>query len=194
MKLHCAYKSIPREGETECGDAVLVQISGDRALLAVIDVLGHGEGASRVASRAIASLQRLPRGVDAPTALDALQRDLRSTRGAAATLWCVRGTQAELIGLGNVSCRALGTSMPFVPRPGIVGTSRGLPKPISIELAVGQRFLVHSDGVSHRFDLRTLSEMSAEEACSFILANHRNPSDDASVLIIDIKPSLEGKR
>ena len=64
MKLLHAFGVLAREGETLCGDAVLAQVAGDRAMFAVIDALGHGEGAWRVAQRAMTCLERLPRGAD----------------------------------------------------------------------------------------------------------------------------------
>lgn len=191
MKLLHAFDVVAREGETLCGDAVLAQVAGDRAMFAVIDALGHGEGAWRVAQRAMTCLQRLPRGADAATALDALNVGLHGTRGAVATICCVRGAEADLIGIGNVTCRSLNGSVPFVSRPGIVGARRTMHKGTLVTLSAGQRLVMHSDGVSHRFDLRTLSGMSPEEASAFILRNHRYPNDDSSVLVIDIKAGVE---
>ncbi len=194
MKLVHAYKVSARVGETCSGDAVLAQLADDRALFAVIDALGHGEGAWRTAQRAVECLQRLPHGVDAATALDALNVDLHGTRGAVATVCCVRGDRAELIGIGNVSCRSLGGNVPFVSKPGIVGTRRKIHTTTQVTLSVGQRLCFHSDGISHRFDLHMLSGMSAVEACDYILNNHRHPTDDASILIIDAKAAVESSR
>lgn len=191
MKLDHAHMVMAREGESCSGDAVLVQMGTDATLFAVVDALGHGEVAARVAERGIKRLTELPPGIGAAAALEALDRHLHGTRGAAATICTVHKQQVELAGLGNVNCRTLGGSMPFVPKPGIVGGARKMPPAIRFELKVGQRLILHSDGVSHRFDLRSLVGMSPEEACSWILRYHRHSHDDASVLVIDARGSLE---
>jgi len=48
-----AMVSLPKPGETECGDrAVAVERDGELALFGVIDGLGHGEAAAVAAKRA----------------------------------------------------------------------------------------------------------------------------------------------
>lgn len=185
MKLKYAYKTLPRAGETRCGDAVLAHVADGRALFVVLDALGHGAEASRVAQLGMWALSRLPSGIDAARALVELQDVLRGTRGAAATCLSLSDLEAQVLGIGNVACRTLAAPMPFVPRPGIVGSSRRLPEPVRLVLLPGQRLVLHSDGVSHRFDLRKIAAMTPEEACGYILHQHRHAHDDASVLVID---------
>ncbi len=168
---------------------MLVRLAGDWALFAVIDALGHGELAWRVSQRGVAALLRLPERTDATTAFNVLHTELHGTRGAAATLCTLHGLNAEMIGVGNVTCRTLGGPMPFVPRPGIVGAGKKLPPAIRFALSTGQRLIFHSDGISHRFDMRTLSEMKPEEACAWLLRHQRYSHDDACVLIVDARLS-----
>ena len=190
MGVRYAYKVMARDGEAVSGDAVLAQVTAESSLFALIDALGHGDGAYRVAQRAIATLQKLPPGVSCLDAMLALQKDLHGTRGAAATLCTVRGLSVELIGLGNVNCRTLG-EMPFVTKPGVVGGAARRLVATPVTMRPGQRLVFHSDGVSHRFDLRTVSLMSPDEACAFILRHQRYPYDDASVLVVDVGASAE---
>ncbi|MFO0577360.1 MAG: phosphoserine phosphatase [Polyangia bacterium] len=189
-----AYQVVPREGERRSGDAVFVRVTEACSLFALIDALGHGDTAARVAQRALDCLERLPVGIEVTGAMEALHAELHGTRGAAITLCSLRGMEAELLGIGNVTCRTLGAPMPFVPRPGIVGRGSRVHGALRLPLARGQRLLFHSDGVSHRFDLRTISELGPEEACAFILRHHRYPHDDASVLVIDAHAATEGAR
>lgn len=112
---------MPRQGEKFCGDAVLAQASEEFALFALIDGLGHGEGAWRVAQRGLSRLSSLPPSVDALTAITELQAELYGTRGAAATLCTLRERNAELVGIGNVMCRRLGTSCPLCRSPASSG-------------------------------------------------------------------------
>lgn len=191
MTLPYAFQTMPREAEPHSGDAVLVRLAGDWALFVVIDALGHGDLAWRVAQRGIAALLQLPEGTGAAAALDLLHTELHGTRGAAATLCSLRGLQAEMIGLGNVTCRTLGGPMPFVPRPGIVGNGKKLPAATSFVLTAGQRLIFHSDGISHRFDMRSLSEMSPAQACTWLLRHQRYAHDDSGVLVVDARLSAK---
>lgn len=77
-----------------------------------------------------------------------------------------------------------------MPKPGIVGQGRK-PPPIPLTLQNGQRLVFHSDGISHRFDLRSVSHLSTQEACDFIMSQQRHAHDDASVLAIDYKGAAE---
>ena len=194
MKLEYAHRVAARQGESHCGDAVLAQVSAAGSLFAVIDALGHGDVAWSVAERAVAALLHLPPAVEAQSAFAAVDSALHGTRGAAVTLCTLRGLQAEFIGAGNVACRTLGAPMPFVPRPGIVGSLRKIPVALRIELLAGQRLVLHSDGISHRFELRRLSELSPDEACAWLMSHQRHAHDDASVLVIDVRATVEVTR
>ena len=191
MKLTSAHRVLPREGEAHSGDAVLTRVSAAGSLFAVIDALGHGEIAWRVAERALAVLRRQPEGIDAETAFTAVNHELHGTRGAALTLCTLHGLRADFIGAGNVACRTLGGPMPFVARPGVVGSLQKLQHPVRLELLSGQRLILHSDGISHRFDMRRLSELSPDEACDWIMSQKRYPHDDASVLVIDVRIDVQ---
>lgn len=189
-----AYLVVPREGERRSGDAVFARPAEACSLFALIDALGHGDTAARVAQRALDCLGRLPEGIEVARAMEALHTDLHGTRGAAITLCALRGLTAEVLGIGNVTCRTLGAPMPFVPKPGIVGRGSRVHSALRLPLARGQRLVFHSDGVSHRFDLRSISELSPQDACAWILRHHRYPHDDASVLVIDARAATEGAR
>jgi negative regulator of sigma-B (phosphoserine phosphatase) len=191
MKLEYACQVLAREGESCCGDAVLAQVSPQGALFAVIDALGHGPTAARVAERARAALLRQPDGAAAEAVFTALNAELHGTRGAAATLFSLRGLHAEFIGAGNVLCRTYGGPMPFVPRPGIVGGLRRIHHALPVDLQAGQRLVIHSDGVSSRFDLRQVAALPPQEACAWIMRHQRHPHDDASVLIVDARLPVE---
>lgn len=194
MKLVYAHRVLPREGEARSGDAVLEKVSEAGSLFAVIDALGHGDIAWRVAEHGLAALHRQPAGVDAETAFTAVNQELHGTRGAALTLFTLHGLQADFIGVGNVACRTLGAPMPFVAKPGVVGGLRKIQHPMRVALLSGQRLILHSDGISHRFDMRRLSELSPEEACDWLMRHQRHPHDDASVLVIDVRAPIEVTR
>ena len=102
MKWSFSHESVPCQGETANGDAVVVRHEGDRVLLAVVDGLGHGPGAADIAAEARRYLQELPFGPSVRAVFDGLHERLRGTRGAAATVCLVRGAHVEGAGVGNV--------------------------------------------------------------------------------------------
>ena len=59
MRIEVEYQTLPRHGETMNGDAALVRQEGSNVLLAVVDALGHGEGAAQVAKAAIDVLSNM---------------------------------------------------------------------------------------------------------------------------------------
>ena len=64
---------------------MFARVGDDAALFVVLDVLGHGPNAHRVAQRALALLECLPVETGALAAIDALHEGLHGTRGAVAT-------------------------------------------------------------------------------------------------------------
>lgn len=192
IELRYAYKIMARDGESVSGDAVLARLTAPHGMFALIDALGHGDTAHRVAQRGLAALTRLPAGASSLQAMQAMHTALHGTRGCAATICVMNGLAAELIGIGNVACRTIG-EMPFVPLPGVIGGSVRKLAAIPLLLHAGQRLYLHSDGISHRFDLRRTNLMPPEEACAFIMRHQRYAHDDASVLVIDAGAIVEGK-
>lgn len=187
MMLNHASRFLPKDGESCCGDAVFVRLHGDLALFVLIDVLGHGHNACRVAEQALRLLERLPPDSAASTAIEALHQGLHGSRGAVATAFSLRESQAELCGVGNVSFRALGFRGSFVPSPGVLGLQS--PRRISarFKLSPGQGMLLHSDGISARFESERLAGLSPPALCEFLMNHHRHSHDDASVLAVRVE-------
>lgn len=184
MRLDYASRVLARHGEAVSGDAVFVRIGEHTSLFAVIDGLGHGEAAFRVAERGLQILTELPPGAGATTAMSALNTKLHGTRGAAATACSISGQHAEIAGIGNVVCRSIGFNCPFVPTPGIVGLRPSLRDATRVSLSSGHGLVLHSDGISQRLETQLLSDLTPDAACDYLLYYHRYQHDDASVLVI----------
>src|SRR6185503_1117238 len=91
-------------GETECGDAYVVETFENGALVAMIDALGHGPLAARAAGLAAQVLSRHAR--EEPAALiERCHASLRGTRGAAVSVAALDTAQRTLtwVGIGNVT-------------------------------------------------------------------------------------------
>jgi negative regulator of sigma-B (phosphoserine phosphatase) len=181
-----AYLTRPREHETESGDAVVVRDHGEILTFAVIDALGHGPVAAAVAERARTVLLTASPEADALTLLTALHEGLSQTRGAAALVCVVRGNSIEGCGVGNVEMRTLGSPVPVVLSPGILGSKVRKFRPFAHKLTAPTRVIVFTDGISPRFSSAELRTLSPQTACERLFAGHRRAHDDASVLVADL--------
>lgn len=187
MKLDVSHRTLPMQGEHRNGDAVVVRLREEGpSLFAVIDGLGHGPNAADVAERAVAHLLAEDPKPDAAETMKRLHEALRGSRGAAATLFIVHEGVLRACGVGNVTLRSYGTTVPFVLSPGILGGRVHAFRSASTRLAHGDRIVLHSDGIASVFSLDPLRSLNAEDACARIFEERRKTSDDATVLVVDV--------
>lgn len=189
--IEVAWRSVPRVGELESGDAVVVREEGDARLLVLIDALGHGASAARVAHQAVTSLAECHLQSDPITIMSTLHEVLRGTRGAAVTVLRLQALEVEGCMVGNVDVRTVGARLPALALSGVVGIR--LPKLRSFRgaLAPGARVFVHSDGISRRAPFDRLAALGAAQACEEALASHRHEHDDSSIIAIYAARELE---
>lgn len=188
MRVSVSHLVIPKDGEHCSGDAVFVRSSEGSNLFAVIDALGHGERAAEAAQVALQVLTEAPASWGAGVLIEQLHTRLRGTRGAAAMVCVCREGKIEGCSVGNVELLSLGTRIPWVPSPGILGASLRRIRMFEAQLAAGDRLIVLSDGVSPRIDPSLLRGASAQHACRTLMDKYRRPHDDSTVLIADIEP------
>jgi len=185
--LTIAHRSLPKEGERANGDAAVLRQDGERTLLAVIDGLGHGELAALATARAVAFLREWSLAGELLAAMQGMHEALRGTRGAAASLCLLEGGALVCCGVGNVEIRCLGSKVPILPSPGVLGARVLQFRICRGELAPGSRLVLFSDGISQRSPLEALRRLDPEAMCDELILNHRKPSDDATVLVCDLK-------
>lgn len=189
MKLEIDHVSLPRDGELENGDSVVTRIEGDHAMIAVVDALGHGPPAASVAALAVARLAEIPLDTPVAKAMEDLDVRLRGTRGAAIMLCLFKVTMMEACSVGNVEVRCVGVSLPMVSTPGIVGNTYRKLKVYEGPIPSRERLIVHTDGISARFDPAEfgLLERSRADVCSSLMDRLRRGHDDATVLVADLE-------
>lgn len=188
MKVSVAHLVIPKEGEQQSGDAVFVRPIDGGGLFAVIDALGHGERAAEAATVALAVLSEAPTSWGAGVLIEQLHVRLRGTRGAAGMVCVVRDGRLEGCSVGNVELISLGTRIPWVPSPGILGASLRRIRLFEAQLTPGDRLILLSDGVSPRIEPTLFRGTSGPDACRTLMNKYRRAHDDATVLIADIEP------
>lgn len=187
MSWTIAHVSLPKEGETLCGDTVVVRSEDGVMLLAVLDALGHGPPAALVADVGRAFLIDAPLDTDVRRLTDGLHAALRGTRGVAAMCCIIRGDRIEGCGIGNVEMRSSRSRVPVVLTPGVLGVQMMRPRVFQGTLSPGARLVLFSDGLSPRMDLEKVERLPAEPACKALLERYRRSHDDATLLVADLE-------
>jgi phosphoserine phosphatase RsbX len=180
-----AWISRPRVGETVSGDAVVVRPYGSSVLVGVIDALGHGPKAAEVACASSDWLTTVDEPGGVPVLANGLHRHLSGSRGAAGLVLVVSMTSIEACSVGNVELRSDTNRLPFVLTPGVLGIRLRQPK-ICSSPRIADRFVLYSDGISGRFDLRATRGSTPAEVASHIFSTHRHAHDDATIVVVDV--------
>lgn len=178
--------SLPCEGELANGDAVVVRDEGTAVLLAVVDAVGHGPLAATVAATAEKSLLASPLD-DVLRIVEHLHESLRGTRGAAALVCLYTAGWIDACRIGDVEMRCERARFSTVPVRGVLGGDMQRLRVFGGPVSCPDRVVIHSDGVSARFDLEGLQALAPSEACRAIMDVHRRRYDDASVVVADLR-------
>ncbi|HVU05990.1 MAG TPA: SpoIIE family protein phosphatase [Polyangiaceae bacterium] len=183
-----SHVSLPMVGEIENGDGVLVRTDEQgRALIAVVDGLGHGPQAALVSRRALECLNGVSLGDPVLSVMQLLHRELAGSRGAAATLCTIREGAVEACAVGNVEIRSAELRLPLVFSAGILGSRVAKFHVARANLVPRARLVLFSDGISSRTPLDRVRHLSPEAACAAIIAQHRRKEDDATILVADLE-------
>jgi anti-sigma regulatory factor (Ser/Thr protein kinase) len=178
----------PITGETECGDAYGV-VPADGAVTAVLcDGLGHGPLAAAAAAAGVAAVLDDPAGEPAAL-LERVHRRMSGTRGGAVGVVQVGGQLARFAGLGNVAASVVsdGQRKSMVSIPGIAGVQARTIRQFEYDVPPGSAVIVHSDGVSSRWEAAALPALEARDPlliAAVLLAEAGVHRDDAGVLVL----------
>jgi negative regulator of sigma-B (phosphoserine phosphatase) len=194
MSLEVVCSSVPMPGEKLNGDAAVVRQGDGRALLAVIDALGHGQKAHEVAAAAVEALEQVSLDESIERVMQRLDGALRGTRGAAATVCLVHGGELAGCGVGNVEMRLRGAAVPFVLSPGVLGRQVRTYRYFRGSFTGSARLVMFSDGLSGRFALTDFDRLPAKAACAALMGKFVRGNDDATVLVADAGGSGEPRR
>jgi hypothetical protein len=192
-RVEAAGAARPRPGQLRCGDAwaVLAHPTG-RQYLAIVDGLGHGNGAADAANAAVAYLTGAIAVSDPPPdvgdLLLGLHVALRPTRGAVAGIVAVDAATGQGVysGVGNTEVRIIGPGPQRpVSRNGWLGSGRPLaPLVQSLTLAHGGLLVLHTDGAQSPDQLLPPApHVPLAELATELLENWASPGDDAALLL-----------
>jgi len=171
------------------GDSFVIKSWNDKALVGVIDGLGHGLPAHKAATAARSYIES---HYDQPfTALfEGTGRACRGTRGVVMALarfdWA--DETVEFAGIGNIVTKLSGPDRgSLVTRRGVVGSNAPDPYIEEFGWNHSDRLALHSDGLSSRWDWEEYTElerMSATEQAQELLDQFSNNEDDSTVLVV----------
>jgi serine phosphatase RsbU (regulator of sigma subunit) len=187
--------SRPFLGERVSGDLIWFRKVDNILYLALIDALGHGTEANRMAviiesaleNSAFSTLKKM---------VSIMHESAKSDLGAAASLLRIDTSNGnfECVTVGNTTVRLTRDQQPYDPpsTPGVLGQSMRTPVSYTTKLVGGEVIFVFSDGVGSDFEQSMyprLARMSAEAISRLTLRKYGKSVDVASVAVIKYQSS-----
>ncbi|MCC6203133.1 MAG: SpoIIE family protein phosphatase [Gammaproteobacteria bacterium] len=191
--LTCGVAALTYGGESQSGDAWLQQDFDGGSLAAVIDAVGHGAEAARIAALAKGTL--LAAAAERPEALLRLCHSrLRRTRGAAIGVVRFDWPRKTLtwVGIGSITAillskepRPAGRVKTLLVKGGSIGDSLPVLRPSIEPVAVNDRLVLATDGIHSSFADSLSTTAAPQELADWILKKHASRRDDALVVVLD---------
>ncbi len=177
-------------GEEVCGDSCAVRSEAGIRTYVVADGLGHGPLAQVASAEALRAIPDPASSSGPDTALEAIHRRLRPTRGAAvAVAQFDRGDRSlSFAGAGNVATWICGPNRKkkaLLSAPGIVGHNVRRFRVDRVEVEDDSVLVMHSDGLTDKWDLDLpgLLTRGPEVIAGYLMRDAATRHDDASVLV-----------
>jgi hypothetical protein len=188
-KLDVAGFSIPKQGESACGDAWAVRHSATGSTILVVDGLGHGTMAAAAAQAAVECFM----GASALSLGDLLARihaALRATRGAAGAVCEIDlgAKQVRFAGVGNIAGSIVqGDQLRHVvSMNGTLGHAARTFREFSYDWPAGGILVLHSDGITDHWDPASYPGLSRKPPgviAGVIFRDFNRGRDDATVVV-----------
>ena len=178
----------PITGETECGDTFGVAETDSSITGVLCDGLGHGPLAATAAMEAVTAVLEEP-AAEPAVLVERAHRRMNHTRGGAVGVVQVAGPVIRFAGLGNIVAMTLadGTRKGMLSVPGIAGHQARTIRQFEYDAPPGAAIILHSDGISHRWEPRLLPGLNARDPlviAAALLAKAGTRRDDAGVLVL----------
>jgi anti-sigma regulatory factor (Ser/Thr protein kinase) len=189
--------SVPMPGESACGDTWAIRSDendGSRTIL-VVDGLGHGPEAAKVAADATRLFDRYWRAGPAEM-MRSLHAGLRGTRGGAVAIARIEPQQRRIryVGVGNIAAALVtpnGETKRLMSYNGTVGhNARQIQELVyPMESANGQILVMQSDGVSTSWSLPAYPGLISRHPlliASVLYRDFARGRDDATVVVAKV--------
>ncbi len=191
-ELEYAAVARPCFGELVSGDTTIVQSRNGTLFLAMVDVLGHGTNAHKLAIQIRAFLEA-EWHVDVTDTLLRLHEAIQGSIGAAAGIASLDLATGNLryTGVGNTVIRKFGDSSVRLPSTdGVVGSRMRSPREHLLQLGNTEVLIFYTDGIKDRFGLKDYPQLMYESSRSVarnIVRNYGKQYDDATCLAVRFK-------
>jgi anti-sigma regulatory factor (Ser/Thr protein kinase) len=178
----------PITGETECGDVFGVAERDGRVIGVLCDGLGHGPLAAAAAMEAVTAVLEEPMA-EPVVLVERAHRRVNRTRGGALGVVQIVGPAIAFAGIGNIAgvILAEGARKSMISVPGIAGHQAGTMRQFEYTASAGAAIILHSDGVSSRWDPRSLPALNTRDPlviAAALLAAAGTRRDDAGLLVL----------
>jgi phosphoserine phosphatase RsbX len=183
---------LAHEGEERSGDLAVFAPFAGGGLVAVIDGLGHGDGAADAAEAAAAILHQHS-ALPPQYLLERVHGELRQTRGAVMTLaWFDLDERSmRWTGVGNVEARFVRAGDDLGARfvspvvlGGVVGFNLPQVRVGTLPLEPGDAVALATDGVAADYSVSLESGVPAQVMADRILERHAKGTDDALAVVV----------
>jgi anti-sigma regulatory factor (Ser/Thr protein kinase) len=184
----CGAVSVALDGEIDCGDAWSLKQNSDGFSLFVVDGLGHGTFAAEAARTAVGAFEANPFAQPQDVMVRA-NGFMSKTRGGAAACALLVGDKLLYSGVGNISGVLIspGMSQGLVSHNGTLGLNQRRTQQFDYRREPGALLIMHSDGISARFDLKDRADLLARHPAIIAAAIYRERGrarDDATVVVV----------
>jgi anti-sigma regulatory factor (Ser/Thr protein kinase) len=185
-----ASRSMPKKGQTECGDGWSVRDFGSRQLVCVVDGLGHGPLAALASARAIAVFEAARPDATPAGIMTQAHEALKNTRGAVMAVLALdreAGT-ADYCGIGNIAAAVhLGNdSKHLLSVEGIVGYRMRATRTHTVAWEPTAVAILYTDGLSGRWGPARYPGLLSRHPsliASVLFRDHARNSDDATIVV-----------
>lgn len=181
--------SVAMPGEHVCGDAWGVIMDRGRAVIGVLDGLGHGTHAAAAATAGIAAVFGQADRTSAEI-LTAIHQALRHTRGAAGTVVSIepRGDVITVAGVGNVAAAVVadGYVRQAVSLGGILGHDVRTFRQYQYPWPAGALLVMHSDGLTSHWSLDSYPGLRLRHpalVAAVLYRDYQRGRDDVTVVV-----------
>jgi len=181
--------TLPKPGEEESGDNWHERDFPESRVLIVADGLGHGPDAARASSVAVDSLKRANN--DSPDEiLQMIHNAMRLTRGGAVSVVRImkKTNKITVAGLGNIATLLVNPTkqQTLMSMNGTAGLVASRIKSYDYEPIVNSFLVMHSDGLSNRWELNTYPQIWSchpSIVAGLLCRDVRRTTDDATVVV-----------
>lgn len=184
--------SVPLRGETVCGDGWSARSYGNELGFMMVDGLGHGPAAHKVAEEAI-EVFRNTSSSDPSQTLQLIHSKLCSTRGGAVFIVLAKQGSIDFSGVGNIRTILLcdSQSKALISQNGTAGLQIRTSRTMTQQWDDSGYVIMHSDGLTSSWDPKQFLGIQGKHpaiVAGVVYNCFKRDNDDASIAVFRRRP------